>query len=225
MFALKGGCNLRFFFKSVRYSEDIDLDIHTVSLDTLKNNVRRIIKDKSFLDTLKSRDIAIANFSEPKQTDTTQRFKISLSTSNLERLIPTKIEFSRRSGTAGSIMEAIDPEIIAKYKLYPISIFHYDNSYAIAQKISALICRTQTQARDIFDLTLLLSANIKFDINQFSKAELVKASENARNLSFEDFKSQVVAFLMPEYQSIYDDKNIWNDMVEKLLSVFVKGVV
>jgi predicted nucleotidyltransferase component of viral defense system len=30
LFALKGGCNLRFFFKSVRYSEDMDLDIRTM---------------------------------------------------------------------------------------------------------------------------------------------------------------------------------------------------
>jgi predicted nucleotidyltransferase component of viral defense system len=27
LYALKGGCNLRFFFKSIRYSEDIDFDI------------------------------------------------------------------------------------------------------------------------------------------------------------------------------------------------------
>ena len=25
-YALKGGCNLRFFFKSIRYSDDMDLD-------------------------------------------------------------------------------------------------------------------------------------------------------------------------------------------------------
>ena len=26
-YALKGGCNLRFFFKSFRYSEDMDVDV------------------------------------------------------------------------------------------------------------------------------------------------------------------------------------------------------
>jgi hypothetical protein len=29
-FAVKGGSNLRFFFSSDRYSEDIDLDIHAL---------------------------------------------------------------------------------------------------------------------------------------------------------------------------------------------------
>ena len=37
LYALKEGCNLRFFFNSVRYSEDIDIDVHTVAVDTLKN--------------------------------------------------------------------------------------------------------------------------------------------------------------------------------------------
>ena len=26
-YAIKGGCNLRFFFESVRYSEDLDIDV------------------------------------------------------------------------------------------------------------------------------------------------------------------------------------------------------
>ncbi len=34
LFALKGGCNLRFFLKSIRYSEDMDLDIHTMAVGT-----------------------------------------------------------------------------------------------------------------------------------------------------------------------------------------------
>ncbi len=29
-YALKGGCNLRFFLESFRYSEDMDLDVETV---------------------------------------------------------------------------------------------------------------------------------------------------------------------------------------------------
>ena len=32
-YALKGGVNLRFFFKSFRYSEDMDIDVHTISVE------------------------------------------------------------------------------------------------------------------------------------------------------------------------------------------------
>lgn len=42
--SLKGGCNLRFYFGSVRYSEDIDFDAVVISKDTLKNKVDRLLR-------------------------------------------------------------------------------------------------------------------------------------------------------------------------------------
>ena len=35
-YALKGGCNLRFFLKSIRYSEDMDLDVQTIPVSELR---------------------------------------------------------------------------------------------------------------------------------------------------------------------------------------------
>ena len=43
LYALKGGCNLRFFWKSIRYSKDIDFDVHTIAKETLRNNIRKIL--------------------------------------------------------------------------------------------------------------------------------------------------------------------------------------
>ena len=57
LFALKGGCNLRLFFKSIRYSEDMDLDIHTMSFGTLRNNIRRLLEAPSFVQALQAQDI------------------------------------------------------------------------------------------------------------------------------------------------------------------------
>ena len=37
--ALKGGCNLRFFFRSPRYSDDMDLDVRGVPVDVLREKV------------------------------------------------------------------------------------------------------------------------------------------------------------------------------------------
>src|SRR3954471_22178362 len=77
LFALKGGCNLRFFFKSIRYSEDIDLDIQKVSVSTLRNNVDRILTAPAFRQTLRAQQIEVVRASSPKQTETTQRWKIA----------------------------------------------------------------------------------------------------------------------------------------------------
>jgi predicted nucleotidyltransferase component of viral defense system len=78
LFVLKGGCNLRFFLKSIRYSEDMDLDIHTMTVGTLRNNIRRLLDAPSFVQTLRAQGIEIARTSLPKQTNTTQRWKLAL---------------------------------------------------------------------------------------------------------------------------------------------------
>ena len=39
LYILKGGVNLRFFFKSPRYSEDMDIDVLAGSVQTLRKNV------------------------------------------------------------------------------------------------------------------------------------------------------------------------------------------
>jgi len=44
-FAIKGGCNLRFFFDSIRYSEDIDLDVTgRVATHALKERVSKTLR-------------------------------------------------------------------------------------------------------------------------------------------------------------------------------------
>ncbi len=43
LYALKGGCNLRFYFNSIRYSEDIDIDVQTIAPLTLRNKVNQIL--------------------------------------------------------------------------------------------------------------------------------------------------------------------------------------
>src|SRR5689334_11303903 len=93
LYAVKGGCNLRFFFASLRYSEDLDLDVHKVSKDTLRRKVDQILGGRSLALTLAARRISIAGVSRPKQTETTQRWKLELS---LPAAAHTKIEFSRR---------------------------------------------------------------------------------------------------------------------------------
>src|SRR5260370_6605665 len=76
LYALKGGCNLRFFWKSIRYSEDIDFDVHTIAKHTLQKNVKQILDASGFKQILRSSKMELTNVSEPKQTDTTQRWKI-----------------------------------------------------------------------------------------------------------------------------------------------------
>src|SRR2546428_11060054 len=78
LYALKGGCNLRFFWKSIRYSQDIDFDVHTIAQQTLQKNVKQILDAPGFRQILRSFKIQLTKVSEPKQTSTTQRWKVHL---------------------------------------------------------------------------------------------------------------------------------------------------
>jgi hypothetical protein len=59
LYALKGGGNLRFFHRSIRFSEDIDLDLAGISVARLRNHVDRVLATPSFLQTLRVQQIEL----------------------------------------------------------------------------------------------------------------------------------------------------------------------
>src|SRR3990167_11247426 len=71
LYAIKGGCNLRFFFASVRYSEDLDIDVATIQKLTLEKKITKILKSPALSKLLQEYDIRRITFSAPKQTPTT----------------------------------------------------------------------------------------------------------------------------------------------------------
>ena len=120
LIALKGGCNLRFFFGSVRYSEDIDFDVVVIAKDTLKNKVERLLKSPLVAAPLKVHGLTIVETSAPTQTETTQRWKVGLQRADDELPIRTKVEFSRRDTIEGAAFEATDREVLRPYGLTPV---------------------------------------------------------------------------------------------------------
>lgn len=214
LYSIKGGCNLRFFHQSIRYSEDIDIDIQTVAVKTLENKVDRILKSQPFLQSLLLQKIELVGFTKPKQTETVQRWKIQIKSGGIT--LPTKVEFSRRGLDSQVEYGPVDTNLQMAYKTYPILCSHYGIDAAIEQKIKALIYRTETQARDIFDLDLLLKKRKSVSLS-FTQDEKQKAIENTISVSFSDFQGQVVAYLMPEYQEYYGSEGNWSRLQEGVL--------
>src|SRR5712692_8526136 len=181
LYALKGGCNLRFFWKSIRYSQDIDFDVHTIAQHTLQKNVRQILGAPGFKQILRSFKIQLTQVSEPKQTSTTQRWKVHLQAEVSGTDLPTKIEFSRRKFDLGIVFGPADPEILIAYDLRPIIASHYDLESAFGQKLEALLGRKETQARDIFDLAFLSERGAKGAATKMGKEKVARASEIVRS--------------------------------------------
>lgn len=209
LYAIKGGCNLRFFFDSARYSEDLDIDICIISQETLKAKVDKLLASPALLKLLQSYGVTQLLVSTPKQTPTTQRWKIQLYYEVAEMPYHTKIEFSRRNDGINPVLSNVGMKICQKYRLPPIRLPHYALKEAMAQKLLALAMRSQTQARDIFDLYLLLHHGSPELSSYFEKNILSQAEEALLSVSFDDYKSQVVNFLEPDEQVIYNNKDYW----------------
>ena len=215
-YVLKGGVNLRLFFKSIRYSEDMDIDVKGVRVDKIKKNVMDILEAPGFSDSLKSfgiERIVSPDLTKAKQTETTQRFKIHLLTTGGEDLF-TKVEFSRRGLKGSQVVEPVSSEILRAYKMAPLLVPHYDAASAVAQKIQALAERTVLQARDIFDLFVLSSQCEESKQNKIevSRTILKTAHDNIFLVEFPRFRDTVVAYLGAEDQKAYSSSTAWDEI-------------
>ncbi len=216
---LKGGCNFRFFFKSPRYSEDMDLDVEGVAAHALRDAMQSILEARPFQEILEVRDLAIEHVTLSKQTETTQRWKLGLSVPHAALPLPTKIEFSRRGLSGDFAFASIDPLVIREHQLSPILCNHYTATAACGQKVQALLSRSVPQARDVFDLYLLVSSNTPE--REWLDASLLQQREEIQtrmlDVDFALFKSQVLAYLPPASQERYDDASLWDTMVLEVL--------
>ncbi len=210
-FAIKGGCNLRFFFGSVRYSEDLDLDVQRVPPRTLRGRVDKLLSGAALTGPLRAAGIEIVAVSAPKQTDTTQRWKVGLRLGAGELPIPTKIEFSRRDAMEGARIEPIERGFAAEHRSQPVLLPHYAEAVAIAQKVRALAGRAQVQARDVFDLSVLLSrADDPGAALEPARGLLPAAIARALDLSFDDYAGQVVPYLEASHVDALGSRQAWD---------------
>ena len=219
--ALKGGCNLRFYLRSIRYSEDIDLDVQSTPVDVLGVRVEQILSGATLGRILQARGLTITRYTAPKQTETTQRWKLTLAAKGIELPLHTKIEFSRRGIDDPVTFETVDSVLMREYQITPFLASHYSAEAAFRQKVHALIHRSQTQARDVFDLAHLLRSGVSTQ-GMAPPLRWREAQQNALSVSFEVFKSQVLAFLSPDHQSQYDDPQMWDDLVLRVVEA-LKG--
>jgi len=217
LYALKGGVNLRLFFKSIRYSEDMDLDVKGIEVYALKDCVMNILQMPAFKENLMPfgiKQIIAPAIEHAKQTETTQRFKIHLITSDGMDLF-TKIEFSRRGISEEAIAQMPSESILRAYKISPVLIPHYGIHSAVIQKIKVLAGRTAIQARDIFDLYML---NPQYALGRpvqaapIQKNVFLKAYENIFEVKFEVFRDTVVIYLPVEDQPAYNNPSAWEQI-------------
>lgn len=210
-YILKGGANLRYFFDSVRYSEDIDIDLTRPLPTDLEAKVDGILASRSLALLLRLGELEVAEWSKPKQTASTRRWKLALAAPG-GVVVRTKIEFSGREREGdGYRLDRLPPAVVAPYALPAPSVQHYGAEVATDQKIKALVGRTETQARDVFDLDLLLRRR-PLPRGEIEAGTLTAAAERAFELPFDAYRDHVLAFLEPDVAELYEGPEAWERM-------------
>ena len=217
-YVVKGGANLRYFFGSVRYSEDIDFDAQFGEQWKLTEQVDAALAAQALTLQLRQRGIAITSLNAAKPTETTQRWKLLLTTPEHRDPISTKVEFSRRNGDTRHVLEAIPELVVRPYGLLRPSLQHYLPAAAIEQKIDALALRTRTQARDLFDLDLLFRSHPDaVSSGTINRARLATAVEHCIEIDYDAYRAQVVPFLDAAIVELYGSADAWAQMQDAVV--------
>ncbi len=230
-YTLKGGANLRFYEKSPRSSEDTDFDALAIEPWKLRDGVNAALHAPVVERLLRAQRIQVVETTMPKQTDTTQRWRIKVNAIGHASPISVTGEFSHRVGLEGEVdqvrplvvAEPVDPDIAGRYGLPPVVLPHYRPRAAIQQKIGALARRAVNQPRDVFDLDWLLSrhreaAPLKDEV---PSVEASAAAERATELDYPAFRDAVVPFIDADVRDLYDAAPAWNAMRERVLNYLV----
>lgn len=162
----------------------------------------------------RSSKLELVEIAAAKRTDTTLRWKVALGAPEHPVPIRTKIEFSGRGDGSGEAGFAVVPdEIVQPYALQAPTVRHYLGTAAINQKIAALALRSETKARDIFDLELLLRQRraARSDAAGLDGTHAADAADRALSIPFASFTTEIAPFLEPELAALYDEAT-WDAM-------------
>ncbi len=219
LWVVKGGVNLRGWFQSLRYSEDLDIDVLGGSTHTLRDRVDKLLAASALRDLLAAQGLALVRSSKPKQTDTTQRWKFELRAEGASLPLHTRVEFSRRASREEYVLEPVRQEVVRPYGILPPTANHYTARAAVRQKIAALALRREPQARDVWDLEHLLRTTgaDPGPLTPTERKTLREALDRALGLPFSAYRSQVVPFLAPDHQDLYGTQVTWERLRELIV--------
>jgi hypothetical protein len=226
--AVKGGACLRFFHRSARFSEDMDIDVDPgIPVGTLAKGVEAILGSRAFLSALSARGVAELVTSAPKQTATVQRWKAGLGPGRGRAVLPTKLEFSRRRSGMPFMAGVPGGAILSAYSMAPFAAQYYGATELAAQKVAALASESRTAVRDLFDLDHLF-ANCGPDrekaLRIVGAGICGAAARKARGFGRRDFREEVLPFLSGDLRDAYEAPASFEGLRARVLSALSAGL-
>lgn len=215
--ALKGGGNLRFFYRSDRFSEDIDLDTFDIQPWAFQERVDQTLASDLLKRTLGVLDARIEYVNPKERSETKSKWVIGIRHPSETDPVYTQIEVSHGAYPYREFVkvEPVVPAAIAPYAvaLRQPTLGHYLPRAAIAQKVDALWGRDVRQPRDVFDLDLLFrvapDAVVQGDIDE---ADLRAAITRVVEIGYDEFRAKVLSFIEPAALPLYEPVEAWEGM-------------
>ena len=215
--ALKGGGNLRFFYGSARFSEDIDLDTFDIEPWTFQDRIDRTLASDLLKRTLGTLGSSIEYVNPKERSETKSKWVIGLR--HLAESDPayTQIEVSHREYPYRAFVKV---EPVSEGAVIPYAaalrrpIFgHYLPRAAIAQKIDALWGRDVRQPRDVFDLDRLIRiAPDAVPRGSVDEAGLRAAITRIFEIGYDEYRAKVLTFIEPDSLPLYEPIDAWESM-------------
>jgi predicted nucleotidyltransferase component of viral defense system len=217
---VKGGVNLRLFFGSFRYSEDMDLDGSAQAREALRDNLKGMFENSDLTRRLQALGVRELDPGEGpnKDTETTFRYKFGIVVAGGIRY-PTKVEvsFRDRHPADEAMLETPQSEILRTYGMDVFAVRHYVREAAVRQKLVALGGRREAQARDVFDVHVLVpdpapDTLVQFLAKELGASRLEEAHARALAMTYAEYEGQVIEFLSAEARPRYGTEGAWDEM-------------
>jgi hypothetical protein len=217
---VKGGVNLRLFFGSERYSEDMDLDGTAQARDAIRGTIQSMFEDRSFTQRLRKSGIRELDPGEGpnKDTETTFRYKFGVVVGGgVRHSTKVEVSFRGRHEADRAAIEVPAAEILRACGMEGLEVRHYVREAAVRQKLDALGGRREAQARDVFDLHLLApdpapDALVGLLAKQVAPGRVKEARARALDITYAEYEGQVFEFLGEEARRQYATELAWDDM-------------
>ena len=196
---------MRVLTESARYTQDLDFDHDPHrSLASLQKTVRSAI-DRA----LQGGGMLQLSVTEPKQTDTVARWKISRAPARARTCISQWKYHDRRAPDLSHVIKV--PIQIADRTLPRVYVSVYDEQALTDNKLAALIDERRTAPRDIHDLELLLARGVCPSAQAIERAGgyaaiVPRVSEKLDLMGWELFRDQVLPALPREIQANIDEE-------------------
>jgi len=223
--AVKGGICLRFFHRSPRMSEDLDLDIEPrIGMDALRNAVETSLEGRPTSSALAAKGISGVRATAPKQTRTVQRWKVALLTGGTNPL-GTRIEVSRRREDPPFVAGTPGAEILERHALTPFMAHFYGPAEMASQKIAALASPTRTARRDLFDLDHLFTTLMvkPGDLNADRiRGDAATAADKAGGFTYASFREEVLPFLDESMMGLYAHGPAFDALKDRVVAILTR---